>query len=94
MNTVESNADLCARHGIAIYRVGEVYDTDQAGQPIPDAEKEKWFVSAPVGMFQPGEIEAIPLSDTEEAAEALAVNRLLLREQQQAIDGTKADYVP
>ena len=45
-------------------------------------------------MFQPGEIEAIPLSDTEEAAEALAVNRLLLREQQKAINGTKADYVP
>jgi hypothetical protein len=93
MNTVESDAELCARHGIAIYQVGEVYDTDQAGQPIPDAEKEKWFVSAPVGMFQHGEIETIPLSVTEEAAEALAVSRLRLHEQQKAIDGKKVDYV-
>ena len=91
MSTV-SNRELCERFGIAIYQVGEVYETDRAGRPIPDEDKDKWFVSAPVGTFAPGEIEAISLSDTEEQAEALAVEKLGLRELWRTIEGMRSDY--
>ncbi|TXT25433.1 MAG: hypothetical protein FD131_4634 [Rhodocyclaceae bacterium] len=84
--TPASISELCQRFRIAIYQVGEVYETDQDGRPIPDGEKDKWFVSAPADMFPHGEIEAIPLSNTEAEAEALAVSRLGLRELQEAID--------
>lgn len=87
-----SNRELCERFGIAIYQVGEVCETDKAGQPIPDEDKDKWFVSAPVGTFTLGEIEAISLSDTEEQAEALAVEKLGLRELCAPIEGMRSDY--
>ena len=80
-----SNRELCDRFGIAIYQVGEVYETDKAGQPIPDEDKDKWFVSAPVGTFAPG-------PDTEEQAEALAVEKLGLRELWATIEGMRSDY--
>lgn len=89
--TTVSNRELCERFGIAIYLVGEVYETDKAGHPILDEDKDKWFVSAPVGTFAPGEIEAISLSDTEEQAEALAVEKLGLRELWQTIEGMRSE---
>jgi hypothetical protein len=34
------------QRGIAVHRVGDVYDKDQNGMQISDVEKGKWFVSA------------------------------------------------
>lgn len=32
------------KHGIAVHRVGDVYEKDQDGMPILAGEKGKWFV--------------------------------------------------
>ena len=50
-------------------------------------------MSAPVGTFAPGEIEAISLSDTEELAEALAVEKLGLLELWRTIEGLRTNDV-
>ncbi len=86
MSASATDGELCRRFGIAIYQVGEVYDTDRQGRPISNEEKGKWFVSAPEGMFPTWEIEAIPLSGSEREAQTLAVTSLGLRELQVDID--------
>lgn len=82
MTPVESNADLCARNGITIHQVGEVYETDRLGRTIPETDREKWFVATPAGAYPTELIEAIPLSASAQEAEALAVRRLGLRDPQ------------
>lgn len=80
-----SNSALCELYEIGIYRVGETFERYRCGEPIPDEDKDKWFVATPTGMFPTGEVAAIPLADTIEEAEGLAVRRLHLRELHQAV---------
>ena len=47
----QDDASWCMQHGIAVYQVGDVYDTDADGEPITEADREKWFVSILVGSF-------------------------------------------
>lgn len=54
--------------GIAVYRVDEVYDTDQRGEPIPLAEQKKWCVSVLSDSPLAATVGHIPLSDTESEA--------------------------
>lgn len=75
-----TNAALCELYEIGIYRVGEVFGRYRYGAPITAEDRNKWFVATPTGMFPACEVEAIPLADTVEEAEGLAVNRLGLRE--------------
>ena len=72
-----SNSELCNRNGVAIFRVGEVYECNEAGGPIPEADLAKWFVAVPDdGRFGDHRVKTIPLSDTYEHAEARAVAHL------------------
>lgn len=63
---------LCDRYGVAVYPV-------EALQPNPTPEEAgKFFVSTVAGTFD-DVVDQIPLADTEEAGEALAVEHLGLR---------------
>lgn len=75
-----SNSELCNRNGVAIFRVGEVYECDESGEPIPKRDLAKWFVSVPDDGQFAHLVKTIPLSDTYEHAEALAVDHLGLLE--------------
>lgn len=68
--------DELIEHGIAIYRVGDVYDEDQNGMPIPPSEKAKWFVSARIDSPLAATVQDIPDADTEDEAWALAAEHL------------------
>jgi len=55
---VSLDSALCEQHGIAVYRVGDVYDTDD--EDIPESDRGKWFVSAIVSkMIAVKGIEAV-----------------------------------
>ncbi|MDN7664081.1 hypothetical protein [Burkholderia cenocepacia] len=69
--------DTLLELGIAVYRIGEVYESDSEGQPIPDAERAKWFVSALAGSDLAERACAIPLADSEGEAWELAAQHLL-----------------
>jgi hypothetical protein len=59
--------------GIGVHRVGDVYgDKDSDGMPIPDAEKDKWFVSVLADSPLAATVADIPLADTESEAWELA----------------------
>lgn len=64
---------LCLRYGVAVYPVDGHVDN-----PPPEAAG-KFFVSTLAGDFD-DVVGAIPLADSEEEAEMLAVARLKLRE--------------
>ena len=70
------DASWCLQQGIAVYQVGDVYDTDADGEPITEVDCEKWFVSILVGSFPEDLVRAIPLASTAEEAEANAVKYL------------------
>ena len=72
----KDDASWCMQHGIAVYQVGDVYDTDADGEPITEADREKWFVSILVGSFPEDLVRAIPLASTAAEAEANAVKYL------------------
>lgn len=65
-------AELCHRHGIAVYQVGQVY-----GEAPPEFLK-KFFVSVTGDSFGEFDIEAIPLADTRAEAYEIAANSLKL----------------
>lgn len=65
-----TNTQLCARHRIAIYQVGEVF-----GNAPPDV-LQKFFVSVIDGDFPDIDVTAIPLGDTYAQAEQIAVQHL------------------
>lgn len=73
------NEELCARNNVTVHLVGEVYDHDEHGRPIPEPEKEKWFVAIRAGDFPDALVRSIPLADTEAEAHANAVKHLGLR---------------
>jgi hypothetical protein len=64
---------LIVSHGLSVYRVGDVFETDKAGNPIPKHNLDKWFVSADTGSRGEAGIENLPGADTEKAAIAVAV---------------------
>lgn len=70
------NSLWCLLHGIAVYQVGDLYDTDESGAPISDADRSKWFVSVLAGSFPEDIVRTIPLADTKSAAEMNAVDYL------------------
>lgn len=80
-----SNSALCELYEIGIYRVGEVFERYRRGEPVRAEDRDKWFVAAPTGMFSSGEVAAIPLADSFEEAERLAVKCLRLRELHRAV---------
>ena len=67
------NSLWCLQHGIAVYQVGDLYDTDESGVPISDADRCKWFVSVLAGSFPEEVVKTIPFADTQAEAEANAV---------------------
>lgn len=67
------NSLWCLQHGIAVYQVGDLYDTDESGVPISDADRGKWFVSVLAGSFPEEVVKTIPFADTQAEAEANAV---------------------
>ena len=75
-----TNSELCDLFGVAVFVVGDVYQDDRNGKPIPLADLSKWFISALDCTFSDGVINPIPLADTREEAEALAVEHLKLHE--------------
>ena len=89
--------ELCALNHITIHRVGDVYEHDEHGRPIPVSKKDKWFVAIRAGDFPTPLVSSIPLANTEDQALRNAVNYLGLRTrcpvcreavQAQAIPGT------
>lgn len=66
--------ELCHRHGVAVYQVGQVY-----GNAPPEFLK-KYFVAVTVGDFPGVAIEAIPLAESEEEAYRIAVTALKLED--------------
>lgn len=62
--------------GIAVYQVGNLFDTDAEGKPIPESDRDKWFVSAPTNSPYVPLVTAIPLAATEEEAWELADKHL------------------
>lgn len=68
--------DELLERGIAVYRVGDVYDKDQNGKPISALEKEKWFVSALADSPLASTALEIPEADTEDQAWELASHHI------------------
>lgn len=68
--------DELLERGIAVYRVGDVYDKDQNGTPISAVDKEKWFVSALADSPLASTVLEIPEADTEDLAWELAAHHI------------------
>lgn len=75
-----SDIELCQRFGVECLIVGDVYDVDEQGKPIPEDDRTKWMVTTPAGPFPRGLVEAIPLAESESECVALAVKYLMLRD--------------
>ena len=58
--------------GVAVYRVGDVYDKGRDGEPIPATEKQKWFVSVLAESPLAATLQDIPGAETEDEAWKLA----------------------
>lgn len=71
-----NHAQLCEMHHITIHQVGEIYDEDESGRPIPEDEKDKWFVAVRAEDFPSELVRSIPLAATYEEALANAVTYL------------------
>ncbi|WP_050453131.1 hypothetical protein [Candidatus Burkholderia verschuerenii] len=63
--------------GIAVHRMGDVYETDREGQPLTEAVQRQWFVSALAASDLVEPVCKIPLADTEGEAWELAAQHLL-----------------
>lgn len=74
-----TDEDLCIRNHVTIHLVGEVYEEDEEGRPIPEQDRGKWFVAIRSGDFPTDLVRSIPLANTEEEARANAVRYLGLR---------------
>jgi hypothetical protein len=74
-----TNKTLCDKHGITIHVVGDVYTHKQDGTPIPADELDMLFVATPAEAFDAKIVESIPLAETQDEAEALAVKYLNLK---------------
>lgn len=64
--------ELCQRHGVAVYQVGQVY-----GEAPPEFLR-KFFVAVTGDDFREFDIEAIPLADTRAEAYQIAADSLKL----------------
>ncbi|KVR89520.1 hypothetical protein C3743_40430 [Burkholderia contaminans] len=60
--------------GVAVYRVGDVYEVDEHGAQIPEGERAKWFVSVLADSPLAATVRKIPLADTEDEAWELAAH--------------------
>jgi hypothetical protein len=60
--------DLLIVLGIAVHKVGDAYDEDKNGNPLPDEEKEKWCVSVLADSPLAATVTEIPLSATSDEA--------------------------
>lgn len=80
-----TNTALCELYEVGIYRVGEVFGRYRCGAPIPAEDRNKWFVATPTGILPACEVAGIPLTDSIEEAQGLAVKRLGLRELHRAV---------
>lgn len=69
-----ANAALCGMYDVVCYNVGDSCFRDQA----PACDHAKWFVSVVSGSQLDKDVAAIPLGDSEETAQAIAVDRLRL----------------
>jgi hypothetical protein len=76
VEAVMHSSGLCEKHGITVHIVGDIYSSKQDGSAIAQTDLHKWCVAAPFGAFEQVRIEAIPLSETAEEAEANAVQYL------------------
>ena len=73
-----TDSELCAKHGIAVYVVADVYSADENGEAIPIDELRMWFVSAFADSVHAEKVADIPLAQTSAEAERLAVKHLAL----------------
>ncbi len=64
--------------GVAVYQVGEVFDIDADGSPIPEEERAKWFVSVLANSPLSATVGTIPLAATEDEAWRLAAHHYRL----------------
>jgi len=69
---------LREKHGVTIHTFGEVYTHKLDGTPIPPDELDMFFVATPAEAFDTKLVESIPLAETQDEAEALAVKYLNL----------------
>jgi len=98
-----SIAELCTRFGIECLIVGDIYDTDLEGKPIPDEDRTKWMVTTPAQSFPAALIQSIPLAESEAQSLELAVKYLMLRDRDRFMsklsrdagyDGAKFPAIP
>jgi hypothetical protein len=66
--------DALIGQGVAIYQVGEVFDVDADGSPIPENEKARWFVSVLANSPLSATVRTIPFAATEDEAWRLAAH--------------------
>ncbi|AJW47708.1 hypothetical protein TK49_23700 (plasmid) [Ralstonia mannitolilytica] len=78
---------LCEQ-GVAVYQVGNLFETDSNGIPIPECDRDKWFVSVLADSPLVAKVEAIPLSSTEAEAWELAARHLILTDERVELGGT------
>jgi hypothetical protein len=72
--------DLCQRFGIECLIVGDAYDTDLQGKPIPEEDRKKWMVTTPARSFPTALIKSIPLAESVAQSLELAAKYLMLRD--------------
>lgn len=70
-----TDSELCDHFKIAFYQVKDLPEGY-----APGVDPEQYMVTAMMGHFPSATIAAIPFSETQEAAEAAAVEYLNLRE--------------
>lgn len=70
-----TDSELCDHFNISIYQVKDLPEGY-----APSVDPEQYMVTVMMGHFPSATIAAIPLSDTQEAAGAAAVEYLNLRE--------------
>ncbi|MBA9859834.1 hypothetical protein ACUXLG_005831 [Ralstonia sp. 121560039-2] len=61
--------------GVAVY-LNDLFDTAGDGNPIPEKDRNKWFVSVPFDSPHASAVRTIPLAATEEEAWELAHQHL------------------
>ena len=63
--------------GVAVYRVGDVYQVDDDGRPLSQAERAQWFISITNEIDQLIPEDLLPRADTEREAWEIAVKKIL-----------------
>ncbi|WP_199032184.1 ankyrin repeat domain-containing protein [Ralstonia sp. ASV6] len=72
----DAKIEALCEDGVAVYQVGNVFETDAEGKPIPDEDREKWFVSTLMDSPLAATGTKIPLAATEQEAWDLAIQHL------------------